>query len=169
MSFGPFETLPRFRAFGNSKFIASCPTAAHPRGDRNQSFSGKIEGQKILIHCMVGCTAKEILDAMSLGWDALFLDREYRPNTAKQLRNQAALEGFRNWRKTEFMKNATELRGRDSTILAADRAFELGLLTQEQFFEVLSGAYRGYSLLEHRFKILGLGTDAEALEVQRNG
>jgi hypothetical protein len=99
MNFGPFQALPRFRAMGDSKFIASCPTSAHPNGDRNQSLSGKLVDRKTLIKCHRGCTAKDILDAIGLDWSALFADRWQEP-TAKLIRKQATLEGFRGWRES---------------------------------------------------------------------
>src|SRR5688572_15173672 len=91
LPFESFRHLPRFRMIGDSKFIASCPTGAHPHGDRNQSLSGKLAGRKTLIKCHRGCTAKEILDTMGLSWDALFLDRASSP-TADVIRRQAAMD-----------------------------------------------------------------------------
>jgi len=168
MTFGPFEQLPRFQTYGDSRFVASCPTARHSKGDRHASFSGKLAGQKILIHCKAGCTAKEILDAMGLDWSALFLDRWEAP-TAARIRRQAALEGFYEWRKRATLSAARELRDRDGLVLTAATALGLGNVTEREFFEIPAVAYRGYSLLEHEFEILRTGTDAQSLEVYQNG
>jgi len=55
-----FERLPRFRAVGTHKFVASCPGPLHRRGDKNSFPSGEVADQQILLHCIVGSIKGEI-------------------------------------------------------------------------------------------------------------
>ncbi|MDR5727522.1 MAG: hypothetical protein RB191_08855 [Terriglobia bacterium] len=69
MTIMEFVAVTRAKKTGRGKWIAKCP--AH--GDRHPSLS-IAEGRKgILIKCMSnGCDTRSVLDALGLGWDALF-------------------------------------------------------------------------------------------------
>ena len=56
---------------GNGKWIAQCP--AHT--DRSPSLGIKADGDKILINCLSGCGAGDVLDSIGMTFSDLFPDR----------------------------------------------------------------------------------------------
>jgi len=165
-AFAPFETLTGFRARGDDRFQASCPTSAHPHGDRSRGLSGRIFGTKVLLKCFAGCSTEDVLAAMGLDWQALFGDAPLHRDSIEDRRCRA-VDGFRRWRELETVLVAEELRTRDILVTATNAAFNAGTMSEEQVFEMLGAAYHGYSELEHRFDLLRTGSEIEALEVSR--
>ena len=64
--------LEKVRRTGPGRWIACCP--AHDDKTPSLRVTGKDDG-KVLIHCFAGCTVQEILDALGLGFDALFPEK----------------------------------------------------------------------------------------------
>lgn len=71
------DKLERVKRTGKDHGIASCPTAAHVRGDRHPSLTWRIrDDNALLIYCAAGCTAHEIVSAVGLEMSDLFPPRE---------------------------------------------------------------------------------------------
>jgi putative DNA primase/helicase len=168
MSFEPFKSLPRFRAIGDSKFIASCPTDAHARGDQNPGLSGKLTHDRILLHCQAGCSTQDIIASMGLAWADLFLN-DKQPVSAKSVRRQAAAEGFRQWRDAELIQTAETLRLKDSLKVSTEQCLSRGLITEQQAYDAFADVFHDYAALEYRFEVLRTGSDTQCLEIYRNG
>jgi hypothetical protein len=84
--------LEGIRPAGDGKWTARCP--AHE--DNSPSLSIRDTGDKVLLHCFVGCHPDDILAAVGLEWSALYPDRwecaAKRPNegAAKYVRRTLA-------------------------------------------------------------------------------
>lgn len=71
------QHLQRVKRTGKDHGIASCPTAAHARGDRHPSMTWRIRDDgALLIYCMAGCSAHEIVSAVGLELSDLFPPRD---------------------------------------------------------------------------------------------
>ncbi len=165
MTFGEFANLPRFRMVGNDRFAASCPTSAHPHGDRSRGLSGRIFGNKIAVKCFSGCEAAEILKAMGLDWSALFADgynKPRRPDPAADRRRRAT-QSLQQWHEKELQRCAEDLRTRDIIIRQIDEAVKDGAITEDEALVSLSYEYDGYSGLEFRFTRLVRNEDTLTL------
>ena len=64
--------LEDVRETGNHDYTALCP--AHD--DKNPSLSVKGEKDRILVHCFAGCQPEEIVKALGLHMNDLFLDQD---------------------------------------------------------------------------------------------
>ena len=63
--------LDGVRPAGDGRWYARCP--AHD--DKSPSLSIRETGDKVLIHCFVGCDAEDVLTAVGLEWSDLYPDR----------------------------------------------------------------------------------------------
>lgn len=73
---GLLYRLDRVRPARPGEWWASCPTAAHPRGDRSRGLHVTLANDgRLLIHCMAGCGAVDVLDALGLAMADLFPPR----------------------------------------------------------------------------------------------
>lgn len=71
--------LTRIRQTGPGTWRASCPTEAHPHGDRSMGLAIREAGDgSVLIHCFSGCPPDKVLAAISLSMSSLFPDRDGR-------------------------------------------------------------------------------------------
>lgn len=70
------ENLDRVKSTGPGTWLASCPTSAHPHGDRSRGLSVR-EGEdgRVLIHCFGGCPVDDIVGAVGLQLADLFPPR----------------------------------------------------------------------------------------------
>jgi len=147
---------------GPDKWTARCP--AHDDG--TPSLAITYTNGRLLLKCWAGCSINAIVWALGLNLAHLFDDSG--PQSIAERKTRRAVNGFRAWRENATSEIGAELRSRDMVAAAASTALEMGTITEEQFGEIVSGAYRRYSELEHDFEILRTGTDAEALEVYRD-
>jgi hypothetical protein len=145
------------------RFSAACPLHA---GRSKTSLKGRILTDRIVLHDFGGCDTAEILKAVGLTWNDLF-DGPTRHDPV--VHRRCAAEGFRVWRADETLRCGTELRRRDMRALATTAAIQAATITEEDAWNALELAYRGYSELEYRFEVLRTGTDHDALEMYRNG
>lgn len=96
--------LARVKTVGSNKWIASCPTEAHKRGDRSQGLSvTEKEDGIVLMRCHAGCETGAILSTLGLSWADL-----YPPKTEEERQK---------WRKFSREKYLEKLR--------AEREFEM--------------------------------------------
>ena len=76
--------LEGVKTAGDGRWSARCP--AHD--DKSPSLSIRDTGEKILIHCFVGCDSEDVLTAVGLTWKDLYPDpwqcAAQRPNEAAQ-------------------------------------------------------------------------------------
>lgn len=80
--------LHRVRRIEDGVFNASCPTAAHPRGDRSAGLRIKeLSDGMLLIHCFSGCTAAEITEAIGLTLSDLYPENPRSDYTVLKRRN----------------------------------------------------------------------------------
>lgn len=63
--------LQGVRSRGPEQYAAHCPAHA----DKTPSLSITVRGEKILLHCWAGCSARAIVSAVGLSLADLFLDR----------------------------------------------------------------------------------------------
>ena len=56
--------LERVRSGGDGRWVASCPTALHPRGDRSAGLGIRQIDDCLLFRCPAGFTAAEIVAAV---------------------------------------------------------------------------------------------------------
>ena len=145
---GCFEEI---RATGPDRWQFRCP--AHP--DTNPSGSLVNVGDKVLIKCWAGCSAREICEAMGRSLRDLF----YRPYPNKHnhcsknpnLRQSTFLfTKAWNWRETcaELELAIQVKRERHEAILTATYGLDINQLTPEQFDEVMTYVGQAYSWLD---------------------
>jgi hypothetical protein len=60
------DRLSRVKQTGPARWIASCPTGAHPHGDRSRGLSIREADDRVLIYCHAGCGAVDIVEALGL-------------------------------------------------------------------------------------------------------
>jgi len=58
--------LTRVKQTGPARWIASCPTGAHPHGDRSRGLSIREADDRVLIYCHAGCGAVDVVEALGL-------------------------------------------------------------------------------------------------------
>ena len=176
-----FERLPRFRAVGTHKFVASCPGPLHRRGDKNCSLSGEVADQKILLHCFVGCTIAEICHGAGVEVSDLFLDRPPRPPV--RTKRDVAIEHLSQWRERALPDVCATLRSLDSVIREIHERFRSAGVDDLQFnpafrmsrtdFEVavdqMEAAYKLRSNVEFDFERLNSKDPAAWAKVWREG
>lgn len=151
----PFRPLPRFRLTSDTSFHSCCP--AHD--DQSPSLRGSLTNNRLLLHCWAGCTVRNVLAALGLTWNAVFYG-------AKQLsrKEREGIQGFYLWREREIAKLSELLRLYDA--IMAWGPWESMPRVQRA---LLRHACREYTATEWRFEQLRTGSQAEALEVYREG
>jgi hypothetical protein len=60
------DRLSRVKQTGPARWIASCPTGAHPYGDRSRGLSIREADDRVLICCHAGCGGADIVEALGL-------------------------------------------------------------------------------------------------------
>src|SRR5207247_4574987 len=127
-----------------------CP--AHD--DHSPSLSIRQADDRVLLRCWAGCRVENICTALGIALADLYDDaRHSRPDTVAHRRRLAA-EGLEKWRQTQLQRCAEELRQHDELIRRVDAAVRDSAVTEDEAWDQLEAAYRGYSELEYRFERL---------------
>src|SRR5262249_40612681 len=58
------DRLDRVKSTSSDTWIASCPTNAHPHGDRSRGLSIRAVDDRVLIFCHAGCGAGDVVAAL---------------------------------------------------------------------------------------------------------
>ncbi len=86
MSIETLLSRVKHRETGRGRYIAQCP--AHD--DKHPSLTlRETDDGRILLHCFAGCSAEEVLSAVSLEFDALYPPRETFAKSERQRVNPA--------------------------------------------------------------------------------
>lgn len=125
--------LERVQTRGEDQWRASCPTSSHAHGDRSAGLHIKLaEDGRILICCMAGCPAADVVGAVGLRLSDLFPPRDnYRPIRQRARWNpydivrDLAFEALVVSIAAEHMAQGIELSAEDRQrlIVASDRTF----------------------------------------------
>lgn len=121
--------LERVRSIGDGRWVASCPTAFHARGDRSAGLGIKQVDDRVLIHCPAGCSAADVVAAIGLGLADLF----ERPLSTKSVAPV---------RQPPFPRAMTDRLFKAATVLmlAADQ-LRFGKALNDADFETVQRAY----------------------------
>jgi len=110
------DRLSSVRRIGD-QYQAACP--AHESAKR-QSLSVTVKDRKILLHCFAGCTTQQIVQALNLTMDDLFLDdHEPEPATTSPGKKPDFAKTFEDWSRNKIPASAYEYlkeRGLDRSI-----------------------------------------------------
>lgn len=157
--------LSGVRLTGEGRWTALCPS----HRDRRPSLSVRQVGGRALVKCWANCTATEITSALGLSLADLFDNADDHWPDPRAIGRRDAMRGFQQWRDAEVTWLAAELRHRDAERMAVNAAVQAGGMTEKTAWGLLAGTNDGYIDLQYRFEVLRAGSNAEALEVYRNG
>ena len=76
-------------------YRASCPTDAHPHGDRSRGLSVTATDDRVLIHCFAGCAPEAICDVLGIRVADLFYERDqWEPAPLLSYRQRCEIAGL---------------------------------------------------------------------------
>ena len=143
------EKLGNVKEVSPGRYMACCPS----HDDKNPSLAISEVENKLLIHCWSGCRTSDILTAIGLDYQSLFLESGTTkgPRNASGPRRPETLPFFRwNWRSQcgELEQLIQAKREHAEAFLSATQGLDVNALTATEFDEVMDHVGSAYNWLD---------------------